>query len=72
VVIDESLNRILDNTDVSGCKTTNKQDNATSATFIMSANGLQCKVDTLVTDTIKRKLLKTDSIKTESIRKIKK
>ena len=70
VVIDETLNRILDNTDVNNCKTNNKQDNATSATFIMSANGLQCKVDTLVTDTIKRKLVKTDSIKTDSIKKI--
>ena len=50
VIIDQDLNnRINLNASVGDCKSLNKQENATSATFIMTDNGLQCKVDTVVT-----------------------
>ena len=50
IVIDEKVSRYLDGGfSVYDCKELNKQDKATSATFIMTDNGLQCKVDTLVT-----------------------
>ena len=51
VIIDQELdNHInMDGINVGDCKDLNKQDNATSATFIMLDNGLQCKVDTVVT-----------------------
>ncbi|WP_183576193.1 PspC domain-containing protein [Mucilaginibacter sp. X5P1] len=51
VIIDQELNnRInLNNVSVNDCKNLNKQYNASSAAFIMTDNGLQCKVDTLVT-----------------------
>ena len=50
VIIDQELSyRVqLNGVDVNGCKDLNKQENATSATFIMLDNGLQCKVDTVV------------------------
>ncbi|MGZ3767340.1 MAG: PspC domain-containing protein [Mucilaginibacter sp.] len=63
VVIDESLNSMLENADIFNCKIANKQEKATSATFVMTNNGLQCKVDTMVTDTIIRKHLPIDSSK---------
>lgn len=51
LIIDEELN---DNVGMNGisvrdCKDTNKQDNATNATFIMTNDGPQCKIDTVVT-----------------------
>lgn len=50
VVIDDRLGDFLrDGIDIYQCKETNKQSDATTATFIMTANGLECKVDTLVT-----------------------
>ncbi|WP_158991833.1 PspC domain-containing protein [Mucilaginibacter sp. L196] len=51
VIIDQDLNNNinLDGISVNDCKNINKQDNATSATFIMMDNGLQCKIDTVVT-----------------------
>jgi phage shock protein PspC (stress-responsive transcriptional regulator) len=51
VIIDQELNNHInmDGISVGDCKNINKQNNATSATFIMMDNGLQCKVDTLVT-----------------------
>jgi hypothetical protein len=63
LVIDENMSNMLQNADIYNCKVTNKQERATSATFIMTDNGLQCKVDTLVTDTIIRKHLPIDSSK---------
>lgn len=50
VIIDQELNdRInLNNVNVGDCKGINKQYNASSATFIMVDNGLQCKIDTVV------------------------
>jgi phage shock protein PspC (stress-responsive transcriptional regulator) len=67
LVIDENLSNMLDGIDVYNCKETNKQDKATSSVFIMTDNGLQCKVDTLVTlkrDSVKTNV-KTDSTKNE-------
>lgn len=50
VVIDEEIDRrIQDGVDLYQCKDTNKKPDATWAAFIMTANGLECKVDTLVT-----------------------
>jgi hypothetical protein len=48
VVIDDQVDRFVRDVSVRDCKATNKQENATSAKFIMTENGLQCKVDTLV------------------------
>jgi phage shock protein PspC (stress-responsive transcriptional regulator) len=57
VVIDQRLDNYLRyGGTVYNCKEINKKDNVTSAVFIMTDNGLQCKVDTLVTS-------KQDSIK---------
>jgi phage shock protein PspC (stress-responsive transcriptional regulator) len=61
VVIDRELDKIAD-TKVYDCNELNKKDNdkVKEATFIMTDNGLQCKVDTLVT--VKKDSLKTDSL----------
>jgi len=56
LVIDENLVNMLQDINVYDCKEVNKKDKATSAVFIMTDNGLQCKVDTLVT-------AKPDSVK---------
>jgi phage shock protein PspC (stress-responsive transcriptional regulator) len=63
LVIDENLRNMLEDVNVYDCKIINKHEKATSAPFIMTDNGLQCKVDTLVTDTIIRKHLPIDSSK---------
>jgi len=60
LVIDEKLSNVVDGINIWDCKQTNKQDKANFATFIMTDNGLQCKVDTLVT-------LKKDSVKTDTV-----
>jgi phage shock protein PspC (stress-responsive transcriptional regulator) len=69
VVIDQRLDNYLrDGNTVYNCKEINKRDNVTSAIFVMTDNGLQCKVDTLVT-------VKKDSVKTltptDSTKKVK-
>jgi hypothetical protein len=50
---------------VYNCNELNKRDGnkLNEATFMMTDNGLQCKVDTLVTDTVLTKHLSSDSIK---------
>ncbi|GAA4324280.1 PspC domain-containing protein [Mucilaginibacter gynuensis] len=48
LVIDTDLGRYLDDVGIYDCNTVNKQDDAPAATFIMTADGIQCKVDTLV------------------------
>ena len=48
---------MLDGANIYVCKIINKHDKAKDATFIMTDNGLQCKVYTLVTDTILRRHL---------------
>ncbi|MBV8388486.1 MAG: PspC domain-containing protein [Mucilaginibacter sp.] len=64
IIIDRELSNIA-NVNVNECNELNKRDGnkLTEATFIMTDNGLQCKVDTLVTDTVLTKHLSSDSIK---------
>ncbi|MBB3056702.1 PspC domain-containing protein [Mucilaginibacter gotjawali] len=59
VVIDHRMRNYLRNVDLYDCDQANKKDNPNTSTFMMTDNGLQCKVDTLVT-------AKKDSIKTDS------
>jgi phage shock protein PspC (stress-responsive transcriptional regulator) len=60
IVIDDEMNSYVNDVDLYTCKELNKKNDATSASFIMTANGLECKVDTLVKlpisapDTLKR------------------
>ncbi len=61
LVIDQNLRNMLEGANLDDCKQLNKKENATSASFTMTDNGLQCKVDTLVT-------AKKDSIKKDSIK----
>ena len=50
IVIDEEIDRrIQDGVDFYQCKDINKKPDATWAAFVMTANGLECKVDTLIT-----------------------
>lgn len=67
VTIDHALGKITD-INIGGCNESNKldYDKVSNATFTMTDNGLQCKVDTLVTDTIIRKHLPGDSSKIKS------
>ena len=64
VIVDREVNRIA-NIGVYDCNALNKKDadRASEATFMMTDNGLQCKVDTLVSDTIIRKHPPIDSAK---------
>ena len=50
MIVDQELaNRVyVQGIDVNGCKETNKHPDATSAAFIMTNDGLQCKIDTTV------------------------
>jgi phage shock protein PspC (stress-responsive transcriptional regulator) len=48
VVVDQEIRKIA-GVNFYDCNVENKRENATSATFIMTDNGLQCKVDTAVT-----------------------
>ncbi len=80
LIVDESLSNYLDGISIYDCKIANKQEKANSAVFIMTDNGLQCKVDTLVAvkkdsivgsatkDSLK-KMAATDSAKREEINK---
>jgi phage shock protein PspC (stress-responsive transcriptional regulator) len=52
LVIDRSLDRYM-HISIYDCASVNKQPDAPNAKFTMTDNGLQCKVDTLKTDTIK-------------------
>ncbi|MBK0379920.1 PspC domain-containing protein [Mucilaginibacter segetis] len=65
IVVDEDVDRYVRGVSVYDCKTINKNGGASSATFIMTNNGLQCKVDTLV---LPQSVLpgKTDSTTTDS------
>lgn len=64
VIVDRDVDRISD-IGVYSCNITNKKDGdkLPDALFTMTDNGLQCKVDTLVTDTLIRKHLSGDSSK---------
>lgn len=57
VVIDHRLDNYVRDINLYDCSNLNKQPNATSSVFTMTDNGLQCKIDTLVT-------VKQDSVKT--------
>jgi phage shock protein PspC (stress-responsive transcriptional regulator) len=59
LVIDEKLSNVVDGINIYDCKVLNKQENATSSVFVMTDNGIQCKVDTVVT-------AKKDSVKKDS------
>jgi phage shock protein PspC (stress-responsive transcriptional regulator) len=48
VVIDDQVDRFVRDISVNDCKQLNKKEDASSAKFIMTDNGLQCKVDTAV------------------------
>ncbi|MBS1532854.1 MAG: PspC domain-containing protein [Bacteroidetes bacterium] len=64
VVIDHNIDRIC-GISIYDCNELNKLDpnKVTDATFVMTEGGLECKVDTLVSDTIIRKHLPIDSSK---------
>jgi len=53
VIIDRNLDRYLRGFDYWACKDKSKNDNTYTAAFIMTPEGLQCKADTVKTDTIK-------------------
>jgi phage shock protein PspC (stress-responsive transcriptional regulator) len=53
VVIDDAIDRFVRDVDVWQCKNVNKKDAADQVKFIMTDNGLQCKVDTLLLPQIK-------------------
>jgi phage shock protein PspC (stress-responsive transcriptional regulator) len=49
LVIDHNLDNLLNDVSIWDCQDVNKIEHNVPATFIMTENGLQCKVDTLVT-----------------------
>ena len=51
VVVDRDIEKIMNAADVYGCNVNNKRDGnkLKTATFIMTDNGLQCKIDTPIT-----------------------
>ncbi|SHM81568.1 PspC domain-containing protein [Mucilaginibacter sp. OK098] len=63
VIIDQKLDNYLQDVNLYDCRNLNKTDNkATSSIFNMTDNGLQCKVDTIVT-------AKKDSVRKDSVKK---
>jgi hypothetical protein len=48
IVIDRDIDYILNNVNVWQCQDDNKLDRDVAPTFIMTPNGLECKVDTAV------------------------
>ncbi|TSD64668.1 PspC domain-containing protein [Inquilinus sp. KBS0705] len=63
VVIDQDMDRFVRDLSVWDCKNVNKQENATSAKFIMTENGIQCKVDTVVIPLTPAQKATADSLK---------
>lgn len=47
LIIDKDLQNYLNGVNIYECKEINKKPDATNAAFVMTADGLQCKVDTL-------------------------
>ncbi|WP_428327735.1 PspC domain-containing protein [Mucilaginibacter sp.] len=45
VIIDQRLDRYLHDINIYDCKVANMHENATMAAFVMTNNGLQCKID---------------------------
>ncbi|MFD0795212.1 PspC domain-containing protein [Mucilaginibacter litoreus] len=68
LVIDDDMEGFLDGVNVYDCKRDNKQEGATSANFVMTDNGLQCKVDTLVLPKVPSSIA-TDSTATDTVKK---
>lgn len=66
LVIDDDMDRMLNGVSIYDCKRDNKQENASLARFIMTDNGLQCKIDTLV---LPAQQPKADSVKTDTVKK---
>lgn len=64
LVIDEDMSNYIGGINIYDCKRDNKQENAPSAKFIMTDNGLQCKVDTLVLPQSKKIAIPIDSANT--------
>lgn len=64
LVIDEDMSNYIGGINIYDCKRDNKQENAPSAKFIMTDNGLQCKVDTLVLPQSKKVAIPADSANT--------
>lgn len=62
VVIDDQVDRFVRNISVRDCNEVNKRDGASSAKFIMTDNGLQCKVDTLVIPQTPQQKAAADSV----------
>ncbi|MES2267640.1 MAG: PspC domain-containing protein [Bacteroidota bacterium] len=48
IVIDEHITRFVRDIDLYECKDVNKKEDLSQVKFVMTDNGLQCKVDTLV------------------------
>jgi phage shock protein PspC (stress-responsive transcriptional regulator) len=67
VVIDDQIDRFVRNVSVDDCKRDNKQEDASSAKFIMTDNGLQCKVDTVVIpQTPKQKAIADSTVRAQA------
>jgi phage shock protein PspC (stress-responsive transcriptional regulator) len=49
IIVDDQLNNMIEGGNIYECKRMDKKENLSFATFVMTDNGLQCKIDTLVT-----------------------
>lgn len=67
VVIDNHVDRFVRDVSVNDCKSLNKKEDASSATFIMADNGLQCKVDTLVLPPLPKKTAVVDTVLVDTV-----
>jgi phage shock protein PspC (stress-responsive transcriptional regulator) len=66
VIIDQKLDNYLQDVNLYDCRNLNRTDNkATFSIFNMTDNGLQCKVDTIVT--VKKDSVRKDSVKKDSV-----
>jgi len=65
LIVDKKINDYINNTiDINDCNETNKRDtNLDAAAFIMTADGLGCKIDTLVTQPVKPDTAKVSKAK---------
>ena len=61
VIIDQRLADYVRDTDLRGCNETDKRNDDLPAVFTMTDNGLQCKIDTLVTVKMDSVKIKADS-----------
>jgi phage shock protein PspC (stress-responsive transcriptional regulator) len=64
IVIDRALDRFVENISLWECNRDNKREGAPSANFVMTDNGLQCKIDTLVLPQTKRVAIPVDTANT--------